>query len=162
MAQRIRLALLGLWLGAMSLFSFVVAPSAFAVLPTRQLAGDVVSRVLGWVEVLGLALGALLLVIWLLTRPQSRKRLHFEFIVLTLMTGSMAVSHFFVSARLRALRSRFGDGLSLLAADDPTRVTFDRLHQVSVWLMGFTLLAALALIIHLVRRDRSRGPRLEF
>jgi hypothetical protein len=47
MLAKIRLTLLGLWLGAMAFFSFVVAPSAFAVLPQQQMAGALVSRTLG-------------------------------------------------------------------------------------------------------------------
>ncbi|MFB3127344.1 MAG: DUF4149 domain-containing protein, partial [Candidatus Acidiferrales bacterium] len=31
---------LGLWLGSMVFLSFVVAPAAFAVLPSRELAGQ--------------------------------------------------------------------------------------------------------------------------
>jgi uncharacterized membrane protein len=32
------------WLGGLIFFSFVVAPTVFSVLPTRHLAGNVVSR----------------------------------------------------------------------------------------------------------------------
>jgi len=35
------------WLGGLIFFSFVVAPTLFSVLPTRHLAGSVVSRSLG-------------------------------------------------------------------------------------------------------------------
>src|SRR5437762_13100704 len=70
MAQKIRLALLGLWIGAMSFFSFFVAPSAFAVLPSHQ-AGAVVSRTLAGLEALGLALGVIILMI-ALAAPLSR------------------------------------------------------------------------------------------
>jgi hypothetical protein len=42
----IRILLLGLWLGAACFFSFAVAPSAFGVLPSRELAGLVVNRTL--------------------------------------------------------------------------------------------------------------------
>jgi len=37
---------LAAWLGAAALFAASVAPAAFAVLPSRSLAGDVVGRVL--------------------------------------------------------------------------------------------------------------------
>jgi hypothetical protein len=40
----IRALLIALWLGAACFFSFAVAPSAFGVLPSRELAGSVVSR----------------------------------------------------------------------------------------------------------------------
>ena len=144
MAQKIRLVLLGLWIGAMSFFSFFVAPSAFAVLPSHQ-AGAVVSRTLAGLEVLGLALGVIILMI-ALTAPSSRgKAKVFESLMLVLMIVAMAVSRFTVSARLHDIRTRLGETLAALPPTEPTRATFDLLHQVSVGLMSFTLLAALIL-----------------
>lgn len=158
MAQKIRLALLGLWIGAMSFFSFFVAPSAFAVLPSHQ-AGAVVSRALAGLEVMGLALGIIILII-LLVAPASRgKGKLFEGIMIVLMIVAMAVSRFMVSARLHEMRARLGETLATLPPTDPTRATFDTLHQVSVGLMSFTLLAALVLTGLLVWSGRSAGNR---
>ena len=50
MLNVVRLLLLGLWLGAAMFFSFAVAPSAFAVLPARELAGAIVTRTIGIVR----------------------------------------------------------------------------------------------------------------
>lgn len=158
MAQKIRLALLGLWIGAMSFFSFFVAPSAFAVLPSHQ-AGAVVSRTLAGLEVLGLALGIIILII-LLAAPASRgKRRVFEGVIILLMIAAMAVSRLIVSARLHEMRARLGETLAALPPTDPTRATFDLLHQVSVGLMSFALFAALILAAFLVWTDRSAGNR---
>lgn len=144
--------ILGLWLGAMAYFSFVVAPSAFAVLPLPQLAGALVSRTLGLLEIIGIALGALLMVILIFSKERGGKIFLFELVTLALMTASVLVSHFVVSARMHQMRLTLGE-ISLLAASDPARVAFDRLHQYSVWLMGFNILAAIALIIVLARRN---------
>jgi len=149
--QRIRLAILGLWLGAMAFFSFVVAPSAFAVLRQQQLAGALVSRTLGALEIIGIILGALLIVILVLSRERDRAFLY-ELIALALITASMLVSHFVVSRRMHELRVSLGE-IAQLAASDPARVEFDRLHQYSVWLMGFNILGAIALIVYLARRN---------
>ncbi len=59
MTQQIRIALLSCWLGVMAFFSFVVAPTAFRVLPTQHLAGQVVSRSLGVAEIVGLVTAAM-------------------------------------------------------------------------------------------------------
>jgi hypothetical protein len=151
-SDKIRLAILGLWLGAMAFFSFIVAPAAFAVLPLPQLAGALVSRTLGILEIIGAALGALLIVILVFSKERGGRAFLFELITLTLMTISMLVSHFAVSRRLHAMRMQFGE-ISLLAAGDPARITFDRLHQYSVWLMTFDILAAIVLIVFLARRN---------
>jgi hypothetical protein len=150
-SQKIRLAILGLWLGAMAFFSFVVAPSAFAVLRQQQLAGALVSRTLGVLEIIGMIIGPLLIVILVLSRERDRAFLY-ELTALALMTVSMLVSRFAVSRRMHELRMSFGE-IAQLLPNDPARVEFDRLHQYSVWLMGFSILGAIALIVYLARRN---------
>jgi len=150
-SQKIRLAILGLWLGAMAFFSFVVAPSAFAVLRQQQLAGALVSQTLGALEIIGIIIGALLIAILVISRDRDRVFLY-ELIALALMTASMLVSRFVVSGRMHELRVSLGE-IAQLAANDPARVEFDRLHQYSVWLMGFDILGAIALIVYLARRN---------
>ncbi|MGH9934682.1 MAG: DUF4149 domain-containing protein [Blastocatellia bacterium] len=151
-STKIRLTLLSVWLGAMAFFSFVVAPAAFATLPQQQLAGALVSRTLGILEIIGVIIGASLIVILIFSRERSGKAPLYELIALTSMTVSMLVSHFVVSKRMHAMRASFGE-IALLAANDPTRIAFDSLHQYSVWLMGFDILGAIALIVYLARRN---------
>ena len=135
----------------MAFFSFVVAPSAFAALRQQQLAGALVSRTLGALEIIGIIIGALLIAILIFSRERDRAFLY-ELIALALMTVSTLVSHFAVSRRLHELRVSLGE-IAQLAANDPARVEFDRLHQYSVWLMGFNILGAIALIVYLARRN---------
>ena len=150
MAFRVRLVILGFWVGVMALFSFVVAPAAFTTLPTQQLAGGIVSRVLAGVEIIGLTAGIVLISISILF-PIRRKRVRFfERELLVLMTVSMAISRFVVSTRMHDLRARFGERLALLSSDEHARGTFDFLHHVSVGLMGFTLCSAIALAAVLI------------
>jgi hypothetical protein len=153
--QRIRLALLGVWLGAMAFFSFAVAPAAFAVLPSSQLAGNLVSRTLGIVEIIGIVLGLILLTTTLLSRERRSKAFWFEVITTASMTISMIVSRFVVSKSLHDLRLKYGDQLSTMAQSEPVRVTFDQLHQYSVWLMGFNIITAVILIVILMFRTPS-------
>ena len=135
----------------MAFFSFVVAPSAFAVLRQQQLAGALVSRTLGALEIIGIIIGALLIAILIFSRERDRAFLY-ELIALAMMTVSMLASHFVVSRRMHELRVSLGE-IAQLAANDPARVEFDRLHQYSVWLMGFNILGAIALIVYLARRN---------
>lgn len=135
----------------MAFFSFVVAPGAFAVLKQQQLAGAVVSRTLGVLEIIGIIIGALLIAIVLLSRERGKAPLY-ELIALVLMTASMLVSRFVVSRRMHELRMNLGE-IAQLAANDPARLEFDSLHQYSVWLMGFDILGAIALIVYLARRN---------
>lgn len=135
----------------MAFFSFVVAPGAFTALPTQQLAGSLVSKTLGVLEIIGIIIGLLLMAIVILSRERSKAFLY-ELGALMLMTSSMLVSHFFVSNRLHQMRMSLGE-IAQLAANDPSRLEFDKLHQYSVWLMGFDILGAIALIVYLARRN---------
>ena len=78
MNQKTRIALLSFWLGTMAFFSFVLAPAAFAVLPTQHLAGQVVSRTLGTAEMIGIVIGAVLLLLLLFARGRKSKIFFFE------------------------------------------------------------------------------------
>ncbi len=142
---------LAVWLGAMVFFSAAVAPSAFGVLPTRYLAGTLVNSVLGKLEWWGLVCGVLLtgIQVALVSRTGQRSTWAARLAVglPVMMTVVVAISKFVVSARLAAIRATLGSELEKLPLDDPTRLTFAAWHQYSVWLMGFNILAAIALIV---------------
>jgi hypothetical protein len=139
----------------MCYFSFIVAPVAFSVLPQQQLAGNVVSRNLAATEFIGMGLGLLLIALLLFSRERNRRRFLFELIALALMVAAMAISRFHVSNRLHGIRLQFGEGIAALPASDPAKITFDLLHRISVGLMSFDMIAALALIVLLVRSSRN-------
>jgi len=155
MATKFRIAILSVWLGMMALFSFVVAPAAFIALPETNLAGHVVSVVLARVELIGIALGVVTLIALFLSREQSGKAFVFELITLAAMAFSMIFSHFVVSRRIHEMRVKFG-GVNLIPQSDPARAAFDQLHNLSVGLMSFAMIAALVLIVVLVRRGSAR------
>ncbi|HJQ24152.1 MAG TPA: DUF4149 domain-containing protein [Blastocatellia bacterium] len=146
--------LLVIWLGAMIFFGFAVAPTVFAVLPTRELAGQVVNSLIGKLELLGLVCGPLLLlsqfVLWP-KRPAEAKARVVRVIMLALMTLLVAASRFWVSAKLHALRVQLSGPIDDLPVTDPLRVEFSALHGVSVSLMGATMLAGIVVILITVR-----------
>ncbi len=161
MTAKLRLAILSLWLGLMLMFSVGVAPAAFSVLKDQQRrAGDIVNLALGGTEVAGLICGVLLLLLLFVSKEQRGKLFNLEAALLALMTLAMLVSKFVVSARLHALRAEFGDALQTMAASEPAKVAFNQLHQYSVWLMSFDMLAALVLIVLLIRSAPPTHPCL--
>ncbi len=157
MNQKTRIALLSFWLGTMAFFSFVLAPAAFAVLPTQHLAGQVVSRTLGTAELIGIVIGAVLLLLLLFARGRKSKIFFFELFTIALMTAAMIASRV-VSGWMHALRVQAGETLYKLPATDSLRASFDQLHRVSVGLTGFAIVAAIVLIAMLVgRKDAQYG-----
>ena len=150
-----RILLLGLWLGAACFFSFAVAPSAFSVLPTRELAGSVVNRTLAAVNYSGLVIGLILLASSYIGR-QSTNRIRFvlEQAALLLLTAACAFGQFVIGARLQNLRAQIGRPIDEVAANDPLRLTFNDLHGYSVTILMMAMIAALFAFFLLARRAR--------
>jgi hypothetical protein len=150
----IELLILGVWLGSMIFFSFAVAPSAFAVLPSRHLAGQLVTSTIGKVEIIGLVLGTLLLLIqlatWGISGLGKAGRL-LRLLALLVMMAAAAGSRFWISPVMVDLRARMGGIIDEVSASDPLRVEFDHLHKYSVSLMSTALIAGLILLFLTVR-----------
>jgi hypothetical protein len=146
--------LISAWLGSMIFFSFAVAPSAFAALPTRELAGKVVTSAISKVEVMGLVIGPLLILIQLSgwrARRMTTAAKSLRLILLCVMVAMAALSRFWVSAKLVSLRLAMGGLIDDVAATHPLRVEFNDLHRFSVWFMGTAMLAGLAVLFLTVR-----------
>jgi Domain of unknown function (DUF4149) len=146
--------LLAVWIGSMIFFSFAVAPSAFAALPSRELAGALVTSVIGKVEILGLIIGPLLLLIQMAAwrpRSASAKTRTLRAILLLMMIAAAAASRFWVSAKLVSLRQAMGGVIDDVAASDPLRIQFNALHGYSVGLMGAAMLAGFVVLFLTVR-----------
>jgi len=140
------LVLVALWLGAALLTVAVVAPGAFAVLPTRAMAGEMVGQVLPAVFVGAIAVPALVLVI----APEARRSI-------AALTGSVVsalaagAALFIVDPKIAALRAAAGLPIDQLSAADPRRVLFGLLHAASVALLGLAMVALAAVLVALAR-----------
>ncbi len=156
MPQRIRLTLLALWLGALAFFTTSVARAAFAVLPTRRMAGDLVAPILASLEYVGLAMSVVLIVALLLSGEGRRRRWFIELGIYLATFVATAIARFVVAAKIHDIRTNFGDKLDTLAPTDPTRVWFGQLHGISVGLMGLDLLLVLVVIVMLILQGRQR------
>lgn len=131
-------ALLALWLGAAILTAAVVAPAAFAVLPTRALAGALVGRVLPVIFLAGIAVGVAVAVLGGAAGAFGRGRLALALLAAALCAGAQ----FGVAPRIQAVRAELGPDIEAVPKTDPRRAAFGRLHGVSVLLMGAAGLAA--------------------
>lgn len=137
------------WLGAALLTVAVVAPAAFAVLPSRTMAGSLVGRVLPALLVTGMAVGVL--VAALLGGGPGRR---VPAITALCAAAACGVSHFLVDPRIARLRGEIGVPVDALPADDARRVAFGLLHGYSVGGLGVAMLSgtlSLAFVLHLAR-----------
>ncbi len=155
-----RLLLIALWLGGAVFFSFVVAPSAFAVLPARALAGLVVNRTLGVLNTGGFVAALFLLVTSFAgSRGVSRRARLGETVSLGLVAGASAVGRWIIAARLEALRLAMARPIDEIAPGDPLRVAFGRLHGYSVAVLLVGMIAATAALLLISRRRAGRDGR---
>jgi hypothetical protein len=149
-----RLLLIALWLGGAVFFSFVVAPTAFAVLPARELAGAVVTRTIAVVNVGGFVISLLLLATAFFANDgRTRLARLAEVVSLAVMALACGVGHWIIAARMVALRVSMGRPIDAVAADDPLRAAFNSLHGYSVAAMGVALIAGVVALLLIGRRN---------
>lgn len=144
--------LLAVWIGAALLFTIVVAPAAFSVLPTRTLAGALVGRVLPVIFYAGVVIGSLIVVLELIGRTGAWGRSAAG----AVSALACALAQLIVGTKIDRLRAAIGGPLDALAIDDPRRVAFGRLHAISVGWLGLAMVAA---IIALALAVRAMSPR---
>ena len=128
------------WLGAALLFVAVVAPAAFAALPTRTLAGALVGAVLPAIFHSGIVVGAVLAVAGMTLR---RGRIVTPGTVGGFLIAiSCAAAQFVVAPRIERARVSIGGPIESVPSSDPRRVAFGRLHGASVAWLGVALVGA--------------------
>jgi len=142
------------WIGGLIFFAFVVAPTAFSVLPTSHLAGNVVGRSLGKLHWIGLISGVVFLVSSLLYSRFTNGTAHVfavRHVLLCLMLALTLISQFGIMPRMDALRASLGEVRSV-PVDNPERVQFDGLHVWSTRVEGAVLLLGLV-VVYLTARS---------
>lgn len=159
----LRALLIALWLGGALLF-IGVAQGAFAVLPTRELAGMVVSRTLMIVNFSGLIIAVLLLVAsFLIKRPDVKPIwIWAERIFLILVAAAGAVGQFVIALYLSMIRNQFGGKpIDEIALEDPLRIQFNTWHQYSVWVLMAGMIAALIVYFIITQNASAGAPKKE-
>lgn len=149
----LRLLLIAIWLGAAVFFSFGVAPGVFAVLPTRELAGAVVSRTLGIINTGGFGIGLLLLATVVPFKSVVSRRAFFaETISLVLIALSTYVGKWVIASQMQTLRAAMGRPIDEVATGDPLRIAFNSLHSYSVAALSIAMVAAIVSLLLIARR----------
>jgi Domain of unknown function (DUF4149) len=139
------------WLGGIIFFA-MLAPTLFAVLPTRHLAGSVVAPMLGKLHWMGLASGLLFLASSMMASRLVTGAAH-PFAARHVLVGLMLVltlmSQFGISPKMAALRSSMGE-IDSAPSNDPVRLDFNHLHgwstrvEIAVLLLGLVVAYAIA------------------
>jgi len=157
-----RLTLLAVWFGAALFFGAVVAPAAFGVLRSfglpnaNEIAGSIVTRSLSVVNLAGFVIALLLLATVILRRNYTSR---LRFVLWCIWPGLIAlatgVGHWFIAARMRALRAAMVLPIDQIAADDARRIAFNSLHGYSVNALSLAMIAALVVMVLMARSLRN-------
>lgn len=138
------------WLGAALITVAVVAPGAFAVLPSRTIAGTMVGRVLPALFIAGMIIGV---VVASMTGAASRWAAASG----VLAALACCVAQFAITPRLDRLRAEIGGPVDVLPVDDARRVAFGALHGYNVAGLGVAMLGAAACLGFLLFAMRPRN-----
>ena len=140
------------WIGGLIFFSFVLAPTVFSVLPTHQLAGNVVSRSITALHWMGIISGVVFLVCSMISSRLSTGEAQpfaTSHVLVYFMLAITAVSQFKLFPKMDALRTSMGE-IDKVPLNDPSRMLFDSLHvwstrlEVGVFLLGLVLVYVVA------------------
>lgn len=143
---------LTVWVGGIVFFAFVLAPTVFSVLPTRNLAGMVVNRSLGLLHLIGIVSGVVYLAAsLLLARLQGTPALASRHLLVIVMIALVLISHLVIGARMNELRTQMGV-IDDVPTTDARRISFNRLHVWSTRAEGAVLLLGLAVLFLTSRR----------
>jgi len=146
-----RVAFLSIWIGAILFFAIAVAPNVFGVLMPheggRALAGDIVGRTLTTLHIFAFICGVLFLLLGFRSFASAANLLVVAMLILT------ALSQFVITPRIHAIRD--SASFESLAATDPQRVSFDRLHKLSTATEGAVLLLGIVALFACARRTTN-------
>ena len=143
-----------IWLGGMAVLGAIVAPATFQVLQAsapangRALAGDLFGQILARFHYVAYASGGIMLLSMVamgLLGPRPRA-FAVRIAIVSVMLLIALYSGFIVLTSIDAIQLEAGRLPSLLPADDPRRLRFDELHQLSTRLMMVNMAGALVLL----------------
>ncbi|MGD0512042.1 MAG: DUF4149 domain-containing protein [Terriglobales bacterium] len=137
------------WIGGLIFFAFVLAPTAFSVLPSRHLAGTVVGRSLGALHWMGIVSGIIFLASSILYSQLTKGSPHFfaaRNVLICLMLALTLISQFGIIPRMDTLRASIGGEIDSVPADNPARMQFDALHVWSTRVEGGVFLLGLVVV----------------
>ena len=136
------------WLGGLIFFP-VVAQTAFTVLPTRHLAGNVVGRSLGILHWMAIFSGLVFLLSSLAYNRMNTGTFHafaLRHVMICLMLLLTLISQFGIIPRMDTLRASIGGEIDSVPIDNTARVQFDSLHVCSERIEQAVLLMGLVVV----------------
>ncbi len=136
------------WIGGIIFFGAVLAPTVFTVLPTRHMAGSVVSPSLNRLHWMGIISGLVFLVCSVIYARLTTGTAHVfaaRHVLIVIMLALTLASQFAITPKMAALRASMGE-IDNVAPTYPARVQFNSLHVCSTRLESSVLLIGLVVV----------------
>jgi hypothetical protein len=144
-----------IWVGSLAGFALVGFPVLISTLPSRELAAQAILAILEQSAFLGCGAGALLLLttllMHLLSLRETRTTLAQTGLLVTMTTASVG-SQLMLTPRIKSLLAGLAGPLDALAANDPTRLAFNRMIGTEMILLTVQIVAGVCVILFAVRR----------
>lgn len=150
------LLLIVLWLGGVMFFP-IVAATAFTSLPDTHAAGTIVGKCLRTLHHEGLFAGTLIVLLLLIAqRIRAFRRVALPVIFTFIMLALTAFSQFWIIPKMEGYRLAAGGAIDAVAASDPNRIAFNKLHVTSEHIEEGVLVAGIVLVIFIAREEGTR------
>ena len=136
------------WIGGLIFFAFVLAPTAFQVLPSTHLAGNVVGRALGKLHWIAIVSGIIFLASSMLYNRLLDGTPHvfaMRHVLICVMLALTLFAQFWIIPRMDTLRAQVGD-FANVTLNNPARIQFDALHVWSTRVEAAALLLGLVVV----------------
>lgn len=135
--------LLALWVGGMLILGYLVTPVLFLSLSDRMLAGAVAGRLFGFMSLIGLVCGSLLIFVWWLRDGRALAR-DWRLWAVGVMLLITLVGEFGLAPRMQEIK--FAAGAALVPGTELYQ-QFSRLHGLSSMLFLVNSLLGLSLVL---------------
>lgn len=146
------------WVGGLIFFAFVVAPTAFHLLPSAHEAGLVVGGTLRTLHGIGLIGGAAFVlstaILWFRAEVPARVGFAICISLTAIMIAITAYSQYVILPSMENDRVAAGGAVETADIENPGRVDFERLHVISERLEGLVLLCGLGVVLVLSRESQ--------
>jgi uncharacterized membrane protein len=152
--KAVMLLCLIVWIGGILFFAFVLAPTVFTVLPTHELAGNVVNPSLSRLHWMGVISGCIFLLCSLLYNRLKHAQFRVfsgSHVLMVIMLALTLVSQLSIIRRMEALRQNMGV-IDTVSPSDFRRMEFNRLHVWSTDLEGGVLVLGFGVVLLTARR----------
>jgi len=127
---------------------------AYQIPNATEIAGTIVNRTLGVVNMTGFVISLFVLITAFMFREQQRRWLNLEILSVAVVAIATGLGHWVIAAKMRAIRTMIALPMDQLSTTDPRRVEFNQLHGYSVTALTIAMIAGLIAFFVMAYRGR--------